>query len=219
MKGTLYLLNGATSTGKTSTAKDLQELLPDPNILLGIDTFHLSIPPNKCQLENPDDQYFKPVCYDINGKHFCKIEHGQYIDQIDAARFKSIVAFLNEGVHVIADEIFWRKKTVDTFLNTLKGQSVYMIGMFVDENEGERRSIARFNASHSSEDVTSNFRPDGMSRASAFFAHQYVLYDLEIDTTFFTPQQCAEKITHFCQSSKPHAFLELKKSFFNKKPY
>jgi chloramphenicol 3-O phosphotransferase len=217
MKGILYLLNGATSTGKTSTAKNLQELLPGPNTLLGIDTFHLSIPPSKCQLEDPDDRYFTPICYDENGKRFCKIEHGEYIDQIDAARFKSIVAFLNEGVHVIADEVFWRKKTVETFLNALKGQSVYMIGMFVDEDEGERRSTARFSASHPSDDLTSDFRPDGMSRASALFAHQFVHYDLEIDTTFFTPEQCAEKIAHFCQSNKPRALFELEKSFFNKK--
>ena len=56
----LYVLNGATSTGKSSTAKELQNLLPDPNILLGIDHFHLAIPSLKLDLNNPDANYIKP---------------------------------------------------------------------------------------------------------------------------------------------------------------
>ena len=209
MVGTLYLINGATSTGKTSTARALQNKLANPNVLLGIDTFHLSIPPNKCQLSHPDPNYFKPVRYEKLGKSFCKIAHGKYIDQIDAARFTSIGVFLKQNIHVVSDEVFWRKETVATFIETLAGHCVYMVGLLVDDEVGEARSLQRDTLNHCNDDVATNFRPQGMSRASAFFALQFVSYDLTINTTHISPEQCAQQIVDFTRSNPPVAFGKL----------
>ena len=143
MPGTLFVLNGATSTGKTSTAKILQNLLPDPNILLGIDHFHLAIPSAKLDLNKPDPDYLAPRQYTKDGKEYCVIEHGQYIKMVDVARFTAVRTFLDNDINVISDELFWQKDTVLTFLNTLQGEKVYMIGMYVDESEGEARATRR----------------------------------------------------------------------------
>ena len=60
--GVHVVLNGPCSSGKTSTAKALQERLDAlcPNALLGIDAFHLAISPSKLELGRPDPAYLHP---------------------------------------------------------------------------------------------------------------------------------------------------------------
>ena len=58
----LIILNGPYSAGKTTISKVLQDLLPstNPNVLLGIDAYHLAIPPSKLSLATADPNYFIP---------------------------------------------------------------------------------------------------------------------------------------------------------------
>ena len=51
-KGKIILLNGASSSGKTCIAKELQKLLDEPYMHLGIDTVFTMIP-QKCKCYDP----------------------------------------------------------------------------------------------------------------------------------------------------------------------
>jgi chloramphenicol 3-O phosphotransferase len=209
VNSTLYLLNGASSSGKTSTAKALQNILADPNILLGIDHFHLAIPSSKLDLEHPDPRYLKAEqCYK-DKKAYCHVEHGQYLNKINVARFRALVNFLDEGVNVVADEVFWNEATLVSFLKALQGYPVYLIGFYVEESEGERRAMGRDTSQDVEKNFDSGFRPAGLHRASAACVHQHMRYDIKIDTTHLSPEACAQSIYDQLGLKAPVAFQSL----------
>ena len=56
---TIILLNGASSAGKTSIARELQRVLPEPYLRTGIDDFFRMLPPRYLGTESPADQGFR----------------------------------------------------------------------------------------------------------------------------------------------------------------
>ncbi|WP_119344681.1 phosphotransferase-like protein [Facilibium subflavum] len=187
----MIVLVGACSAGKSSTAKALQDLLAEPNIHLGIDTFHLAIPPSKLNLSNPDEDYLYPRQSFEDGKLMTEIVHGPIIKQINLARYESVCCFLDHGITVVSDEIFWREDDVKVFIEKLNGKEVILVGMYVSELEGEKRANRRASSSRNYQD---NFRPVGMSMASNRVTHRYMQYDITVDTDSLTPKECAQKI-------------------------
>ena len=61
------------------------------------------------------------------------------IHRINRARFRSLAAFLDEGIHVVSDELFWRAEDLDPFLEHLHGHRVYLFGLDVSLAEGAQR--------------------------------------------------------------------------------
>ncbi len=51
----IILLNGCSSAGKSSLARELQRQLPEPYFLLGLDTFLEPLLPPGCNFENPTE--------------------------------------------------------------------------------------------------------------------------------------------------------------------
>ena len=78
MSATLFVLNGASRAGKTSIAKALQNLLPDPNILLGIDQFYLAFLRKSLDLNHSNNNYLKIYQYTKEGKPYTTIHYGLY---------------------------------------------------------------------------------------------------------------------------------------------
>ena len=129
-----------------------------------------------------------------------EILHRKYIHQINIARYQAIACFLDQGVDVIADEIFWREKDLSPFLKALNRHRVYIIGLYVREEVGSEREQRR---SMNSDNAKDDYRPTGTHRASRV-TDTFMAYDFEIDSTDRTPEQCAEKITDWL-ASQPHA--------------
>ncbi len=193
----LILLVGACSAGKSSTAKALQNLMDEPNIHLGIDTFHLAIPTDKLELSKPDKDYLYPRQYQENEHTMTEIVHGDIIKRINLARYESVCCFLNHGISVVADEIFWRFDDFKVFLEKLQKYEVVMVAMRVSDAVGESRAQKRMEQSQNYQD---DFRPIGMSRASNHMTHEYTRYDIDINTDNKTPDECAQLIYHELQA-------------------
>ena len=113
------IINGPCSAGKSTLIRQLQNTLPAPNIHLGIDTFHLAIPPRALELDQADANYIKAVSEFKNNKRHTTIMHGPHIQKINQARFASVKQFVESGVNVISDELLWTKKVVIQLLNGL----------------------------------------------------------------------------------------------------
>ena len=190
-QGMHIVINGPCSSGKTFTAKALQELLPNdkPNVLLGIDAFHLAIPPSKLIMGKADPLYLIAETQQTRDGPATTIVHGSHIQTINQARFAAIRCFLHAGVNVISDELFWRDSDLQPFYAALAQQKVYLFGLNVSDEVGNQREAAR--SAHSSEqDAGENYRPQGMYRASKI-THSLLEYDLMIDSGNKTPEECA----------------------------
>jgi chloramphenicol 3-O phosphotransferase len=215
MKNTGFccIINGPCSAGKSSLCQQLQNLLPDPNLHLGIDTFHLAIPPRALNLDLPIEQYLKPEVEYVNSMRHTTIKHGPYIKRINEARFAAVCEFVKRGIIVVSDELLWTESDVKQLTNGLREIPVYLIGLSIDEAEGSRREARRF-APQAPEDLTQGFRPEGMSRASNACVHQHMQYDLLLDSTTTSAQANAKKVQHFIETTtNPSAFLSLKEQY------
>lgn len=204
MPGTLYIVNGPLSCGKTSIAKALQNLLPEDNILLGMDAIHLSIPDKKLNVATPDPAYFSIKSYTLNGQPYKEIIHGPKMKALNIPRFQANCLYLNANISIISDEVFWQKEDLITCLRCYRSQQVYLFGLHVNDSEGSKRESGRSHcdeheqlladSDHAS--FSDDVRPVGLNRASEALIHRFIEYDFELDTSDLSIQACAEKIYH-----------------------
>lgn len=182
--GKLLLLNGGSSAGKTSLAVALQDLLPEPYLLLGIDIFWMSLPPRQLDLDAVEPEFYSWHLEARDGKKHFVIEPGPILDRLIYARYRATAAYLDAGLNVLADEVLWKREWLEDALRVFAPYQVTFIGVHVSDTEGARRERIRGD------------RHAGWNRGSARYAHRNACghYDLEIDTTKEAPEACAKKL-------------------------
>ncbi|MBW4083112.1 chloramphenicol phosphotransferase CPT family protein [Paenibacillus sp. S150] len=118
-KGSIILLNGVSSSGKTTLAKALIKSLPD--------YFHYSL----------DD-------FDIVIEHMEDREHDRLIP-VETEYFfhRSIAMFADRGINLIVDHVLHYHFTSEDFAVSLFGYSVLRVGVHCPADELERREAAR----------------------------------------------------------------------------
>ncbi len=171
---TVIVLNGASSAGKSSIARALQALLPDPWLTFGVDTFVDALPPEGSWAAAGQAIDFHP-----DGS----ISVGPRFRELEELWMAGVAAMARAGARIILDEVFlsggqgqarWRK--------VLTGLDVLWVGVRCDPDVAEAREAARGD------------RIAGMARLQAAQVHAGVAYDLEIDTTATDPGACARMI-------------------------
>lgn len=197
--GTLYILNGGSSAGKSSLARAFQEQLKRPSIHLGIDHFWCSLPPSQLDLHQVDPSYYRWRVSREKGLDYFEIIPGKILNLAMAARYPAIRSYLDVGFHVVADEVLWRREWLIDALKALEDYRVYLIGVHVSDEEGARRESMRGD------------RHSGWNRGSARVAHRNCpKYDYEIDTTIKSPEECAKELVQEIEAGlKPRAFEQL----------
>src|SRR5438046_2141953 len=108
MPGTLVILNGGSSAGKTSVGHALQDLMEEPYLLLGIDLVWLAIPPRQLDLDRVDPRYYTWRVTVEDGKEYFEIVPGPLLDRVMSGRYRAIRAYLDLGLNVLADEVLWK---------------------------------------------------------------------------------------------------------------
>lgn len=181
---TIILLNGASSSGKTTLLKILQDLLPQPYLDMGIDRFIWMMP--KRYLD-------RPLWDDVLGK---AVQAGTAGRILFSGMHHAIAAAAQAGNNIIADHVLVEKDWVDECARLFGGMNAYLIGIrcpleVLEERERERKD-----------------RTLGQARAQFPVIHRHALYDLEVDTSLLTPQQCAQQVIAALQQP-PRAFKQL----------
>lgn len=168
----VIVLNGGSSSGKSGIARCLQEVLPDPWLTFGTDTFVDALP--RAMRASDAGIEFAPDGEVVVGPEFRELE---------AAWIEGIAAMARAGARIIVDEVFlgqaasqqrWRK--------ALDGLGVLWVGVRCEGVVAEGREMGRGD------------RVPGMARAQADIVHQGVLYDFEVDTTRAESVECARAI-------------------------
>lgn len=183
----IIFLNGPSSSGKTSIARCLQDKYPTPLVHIGTFTFMDLIHSNFKGIKNRKTSlgfYFSPKV--VNGKKVYQLGRGQYGRKLLKSAFDFIKILAKDNNNLIIEEVISTRKELVNYLSIFKDQQVYFVGVkcplkIIEERERERGNRIRGQA----RSVFSKVHPKNRR------------YDIEINTSKYNPDQCAEIILNF----------------------
>lgn len=181
---TIIFLNGTSSSGKTTLLKALQNSLPEPFLDMGIDRFIWMMPKRYLN---------RPLWDEVLGK---ATRAGQAGHILFSGMHHAIAAAARAGNHILADHVFVEKRWVEECAQLFAGMNAYLVGIQCPLEVLEQRERERAD------------RTLGQARAQFPVIHKYVQYDLEVDTSRNTPEECTQKIVERLQSP-PRAFKQI----------
>lgn len=188
-QGLIVLLNGTSSSGKTSISMELKN---QKEILF----HHLSI-----------DDFFGNYNDFIDNKYpdiepTREVEDvGQILfDPINSVYYATIKLFSEMGLNVIVDTVIDNDKRFNDFLDLFLDHPILFVGVLCPKEELIRREQIRGD------------REIGLANSQYDKIYSFDEYDLEVNTEELSPIACADKILSFIKSDQDYsAFEKLKK--------
>jgi chloramphenicol 3-O phosphotransferase len=214
-KAKLIILNGGSSSGKSTLAEHFQNMNNEPYVRLGIDRFWLAIPPKELVLEKAHPDYYSIKIFYKNDLPYFDIIPGPVLDKVMYASYECINCYLKAGVNVISDQLFWKKDWLKGILKSINDEHlIYWIGVYISDEQGAKREAQRGDRSSKDKDTAANTRHEGWNRRTSELTHNGMLYDFELDTSFDTPDTLAKKMKKFIDSNaNPTANKKLKEKW------
>jgi chloramphenicol 3-O phosphotransferase len=168
----VIVLNGGSSSGKSGIARCLQAVLPDPWLVMSIDSLIESMPAS--MQSSSAGIEFAPDGQVVIGAEFRAAE---------AAWMTGVAAMATAGAKVIIDDAFvGAAASQRRWRDALGSLPVLWVGVRCDSQVASGREIARGD------------RPLGMAATQAEAVHDGVVYDLDVDTTHTEALACAQTI-------------------------
>jgi chloramphenicol 3-O phosphotransferase len=168
----VIVLNGGSSSGKSSIARALQELLAMPWLTFGVDSLIEALPGRG---EDPRSG----LVYEPDGTITVEPRYRALED----AWYAGLACMALRGAPLILDEVFLAGAAGQQRLRrALQGLDVLWVGVRCEPAVASAREAGR---------------PDrirGMAAEQAAAAHVGVVYDLEVDTTHRSAAACARAI-------------------------
>jgi chloramphenicol 3-O phosphotransferase len=115
--GTIIILNGASSSGKTSILRTLQELMPEPYLDAGIDKFIWML--NKRYLD-------RPLWDEVLGQN---VRAGPVGHVLFSGMHHAIAALSRAGNRVVADHVLVEPRWVAECAGLFAGRPAYLVGI------------------------------------------------------------------------------------------
>lgn len=168
----VVVLNGGSSSGKSSMARCLQDALPSPWLRFSIDDLIGAMPEAMVQaeggLELGSDGSVRP---------------GDAFRALESAWMLGIAEMARRGARVIVEDAFVSGLDArDRWRASLEGLAVLWVGVFCDPAVAAARERARGD------------RVAGMAAAQAEAVHVGMTYDVTVDTSETSPARCARVV-------------------------
>jgi chloramphenicol 3-O phosphotransferase len=180
----IVFLNGASSAGKTSIGRALQDLTDEPFMLLGLDTCFAMVPPRWAGGPEGPMRHLG-FAYEVlptnHGHPMLKITYGEIGSRMMTGFHRAAIELVRAGNSIIIDEMLLDQRVRDDWLDVLKPWQPFLVGVYCADDELARRETARGN------------RP-GLARWSARHTHDGMRYDITIDTTHTKSDAAAARI-------------------------
>ena len=184
--GNIILINGTSSSGKTSLLKTLQDRLEEPYLEAGIDKFIWMLPKRYLDRPHWDDVLGLADRAGTTGQNLVRGMH------------EAIASLSKAGINVVADHVLVEKAWVEHCVRLFSERPAYLIGVYCPLHILEERERSRKN------------RTFGQAKLQYPVIHKYAIYDLEVDTSVLSPEDCAIAIIDRIKSP-PEAFQRLKR--------
>lgn len=165
----VIILNGGSSAGKTTLAKCLQNLLPTSWLRFSIDDLIDAMPDGMLDEDSG-------ITFGADGS----VTPGTVFRTLERAWMHGIAEMVRRGARVIVDDVFISGIDARNRWETaLEGLHVLWVGVFCDAAVASARENTR-------ED-----RVAGMAASQATTVHVGMQYDVKVDTTETSPEECA----------------------------
>lgn len=211
--GTIVLLNGPSSSGKTSIARALQEIMEEPYVHTGIDHFLEAVPKRLFVVSdgtNPSAaDGFLLVFRDgpvqtfstadgrtgYAGAILSEVRIGSIGLRLLAGMFAAIAALARAGNNVVGDVVIYDRRVLQAAADALGECQALFVGVRCPREVAERREQERGDR--------------GKGGAAAFYdlVHADAIYDLELDTSVLSPVECAARIKEALHMDRPRDAL------------
>jgi chloramphenicol 3-O phosphotransferase len=203
--GNVIVLNGPSVAGKSSIQKKLQESFAAPYMAMGIDSILVAMLPTRYFIGAAPDR--EEVLYgvastDESGSPVFTLRFGPKGQRVMAGMHAAVAAFAEHGNNIIVDYILYEREWLPDLANALRSVNAYFVGVRIPLDVLEERERQR---------ATS---PRGHARSHHAIVHAHELYDVEVDTSRSSPEECAAQISEFVRTHpKPTTFEQLRKRF------
>lgn len=207
-RGTIIILNGVSSVGKTSIQKELQQILDEPYLALGIDSLLVGSLPDRCvtgdylQKDRPKggvEGMHGMYERDDQGK-ILKLEFGPACRNLVRGMHRTFAAMADQRNNIVVDYTLYDQKWLPDLVDALYGYRVYFVGIKAPLNVVQMREKKRGTSSQ------------GLARAYYDTVHKHGQYDVIVDVSELSAKEAAQKIKNFvAKNPQPKAFKQLYK--------
>lgn len=175
MPGRVVLFHGTSSSGKTTVARAVQRLSDEPWVHLGIDAFWNAI----------DERWMEHGPRAAEG--FLWLEDATVVpgpvgQSLAKGMRAALAAFARVGNDVLVDDVFIDPAWLVGWRNELIDLESLLVGVLAPAHVLEERERVRGN------------RIAGEARAQFEVIHWGIEYDLTVDTSRQSPEECAQSI-------------------------
>lgn len=190
--GTVIIINGPSSVGKTSIIKAFQAKQSVPWLSIGIDNFFVGLIHPKFYLDDKPEH--RLVMHGVSsedkkGKLFV-LNVGHLGQKIINGMHLAIADYARAGNNVIVDYIKYEDAWLARLQAALRGIKVVWIGVNASLELIQQREKKRGTS------------PEGHARSIYYTVHNGMTYDLMLDNSHLTPEQAADYIIKFMKEKK-----------------
>jgi chloramphenicol 3-O phosphotransferase len=188
----VILLNGTSSSGKSTLVRALQDRLDGPWLEVGIDQFVFALPRRYRDQPHWSELFrYLPIPGGADGAF--TIETGPLGERLVAGMHRTADALARADLDVIVDHVLLEPAWLDDLRGLLADVPVLFVGVrcpleVVVERERNRRD-----------------RTIGQAEAMFHVVHRRGGYDLEVDTSVLGPGECAEAVALAVERGMPDA--------------
>jgi chloramphenicol 3-O phosphotransferase len=179
--GRVIVLNGTSSSGKSTLSRALQARLEGPWLGVGIDTVVFALP--KAYLNPPLwGEVFRYVPREEKSAAPFRIETGELGHRLIEGMHRMVAALADAGLDVIVDHVLLEPEWLPDLRDRLAGQEVLVVGVRCPLDVVVAREAARKD------------RTIGQAAAQFDVVHRAGGYDLEVDTSLLAADEAADRI-------------------------
>lgn len=185
--GRVILLNGSSSSGKTTLALTLQRVLREPWQHVALDQFRDGLPGKVRGMNSPPGtpgaQGLNVVPVDLDGQRVTEIRFGEFGEAVLRAMRRTVAELAQQGVNVVVDDLLFEPAYLDDYRSALVDLEVWFVGVRCALGVVEQREAQR----------PGRFPGTANSHFKSVHAHG-LDYDIEVDTGANDPNTCARQI-------------------------
>jgi chloramphenicol 3-O phosphotransferase len=180
--GRIILINGTSSSGKTTLVRKLQGTLPDLWLEMGIDRFAYALP-GRVQGQPTWPQLFRYVRPDGRSDGPFSIETTPLGNRFISGMHATAAALADVGLNVIVDHVILERAWLEECARLWAKLDVLFVGVRCPLEVVLRRELEREEA-----------RTHGQAEAQFEVVHRWATYDIEVDTSVLTPDEAVARI-------------------------